>query len=119
MSFGKNLRRIRLARGYSKEVLAINTGITVSNIEKYESENRTPPLKRAKVIADFLETSLSDLMDLPEEKINNIAALKLDPESQGAIDRYRKMRDAGLTEEQINEVVDFAIAMKGIKKQPA
>ena len=111
MSFGKNLKKIRLARGYSREFLAININTTASNIEKWEADNRTPPLKRAKMIADFLGVTVSDLLDIPNEKVENIANIRLDPDSQSSIDRIRRMREAGLTEQQIDKAIEYAISM--------
>lgn len=53
MGFGKNVKAARLAKGYSKEFVAVNVGVTVATLDKYESELRNPPLKKAGKIADI------------------------------------------------------------------
>lgn len=116
MGFGKNIHDARIKAGYSKEYVAMHLGISVSNLEKYEAEKRNPPLKKAGILADLFNTTVQELMDLPEEKVLNIANIKLDPQSQESIDRINRMRQAGLTEEQIDTAIDYTIAMMAKKK---
>jgi transcriptional regulator with XRE-family HTH domain len=118
MTIGKNIAKLLALRGYSKEYLAVNTNTTVGAINSWLSEQRTPPVKTLVVIADFLGVSINDLTELPEDKIQNIANIKLDPQSQASIDRIQRMRDAGISEAKIDEFIDFAISMIQTKKAP-
>lgn len=115
MGFGKNILKKRLEKGFSKEYVAVNVGCTVASLNSWESEVRNPTLKKAKLIADFFGVTVSDLMDIPNEQLENAAQLRLDPDSQASIDRIRRMREAGLTEAQIDKVISFAIENMGKK----
>ena len=119
MSFGKNLLKERLKRGYSKEFLAVNIGATSAGINSWETEARTPPLNKVKQIAEFLGITIDELVGTtPEngEQIRNIANIRLCPGDQSSIERIKRMREAGLTEEQIDKAIEFAILMISQKK---
>jgi len=116
MGFGKNIKAARLRNGYSKEFVAVHLGITVSNLEKYESELRNPPLKKAGAIAELYGKSVSELMGVSIQA-ENIAAIRTDPLAQSSIDRVNRMRAAGMSEEKIDEFIDFAVFAQQ-KKQP-
>ena len=52
MDFGRAIRVIRAARGYSQRELAQRSGLTPSFISLLESGGRTPSVKTLKALAD-------------------------------------------------------------------
>jgi len=63
MKFNDNIKNLRLKLGFTKETVAVLMGITVSNFEKYESGKRTPPLKKAFMLANLYKVKLDDLLN--------------------------------------------------------
>ena len=62
MSFGDNLRKLRVMRGISMEELAECAGITQPQIAKYESGQTMPNPVAAVAIADRLGTTVERLV---------------------------------------------------------
>ncbi len=61
--FGKNLHKIRLAKGLSQEELGFEVGLDKSTIGKYELARRCINIRQAKQIADALGVKLSEMLD--------------------------------------------------------
>ncbi len=61
--FGRNLRRLRKARGYSQEGFALASGIDRSYVGGVERGDRNPSLKMILDIAIALEADPRDLFD--------------------------------------------------------
>jgi len=61
--FGKNLYKLRTAKGISQEELGFEIGLDKSTIGKYELARRCINLRTAQKIADALNVKLSDLLD--------------------------------------------------------
>lgn len=73
--FGENLKRIRLAKGYTRKQLADYLGVNVDAIGKYETAQREPPLEKIFQLATFLDISVSSLIGDYNAEIPNIAAI--------------------------------------------
>ena len=59
---GKNLRKIRLAKGMTQSDLCEKIGADVSYISNVENGNKNPTLSTIERIAKALDVSLDDLM---------------------------------------------------------
>ena len=57
----KQLAKLRDKRGLTQKELAEKTGISKSSIAMYETGERKPTLKRAKMLADFFGVSIEDI----------------------------------------------------------
>ena len=55
------VERLRLAKGWSREKLAVETGLAFATIERIESGRRTPQLTTAVKIARALGVGLDEL----------------------------------------------------------
>lgn len=63
-SFGKRLKEVRLAKGYTQEKLAFSIGIEISQISRIERGVSNPSISTVKAIADQLGVSLSEIFML-------------------------------------------------------
>ena len=71
------LSELRKQRGLSQELLAERTGINVNTIRKYEIGIRKPKVEQLKKIADGLEISVIEFLDIEiENEADLIAMLK-------------------------------------------
>ena len=74
MEINEKIRYFRKQRGLSQELLAERTGINVNTIRKYE---RKPKVEQLKKIADGLEISVIEFLDIEiENEADLIAMLK-------------------------------------------
>ena len=73
----EKIRYFRKQRGLSQELLAERTGINVNTIRKYEIGIRKPKVEQLKKIADGLEISVIEFLDIEiENEADLIAMLK-------------------------------------------
>lgn len=63
ISFGKNLKKIRLEKGFTQEKLAFSIGIEISQISRIERGILNTSISTIKAIADTLEVPIKDLFD--------------------------------------------------------
>lgn len=63
MSFSEQLKKARLARGYTQQQVADAIGITKSTYCGYETNKRKPDVHKIKQLADFLHTSGDVLLE--------------------------------------------------------
>lgn len=67
MKFGKifaqNMKRIRLAKGYSQDELGEQCGLTRNYIGNIERRENSPSLQSMEAIADALGVSLLELLE--------------------------------------------------------
>lgn len=69
MSYGNNIRRIRIERGLSQEELAQAVGVTGSAISRWESGQRQPNIEKLKKLSAALGVTVDELLqDRGEEK---------------------------------------------------
>ena len=64
MEINEKIRYFRKQRGLSQELLAERTGINVNTIRKYEIGIRKPKVEQLKKIADGLEISVIEFLDI-------------------------------------------------------
>ena len=77
MEINEKIRYFRKQRGLSQELLAERTGINVNTIRKYEIGIRKPKVEQLKKIADGLEISVIEFLDIEiENEADLIAMLK-------------------------------------------
>lgn len=117
MSFAEYLTNLVESRGTNLQQLSYETRIASSHLSRIASGKRRPPKPAAlRVLADALKVDYVEMLREagyidPEfmQKAQNIANIRLDPDSQRSVNRIKRMRDAGLTEEQIDRAIDLAI----------
>ena len=77
MEINEKIRYFRKQRGLSQELLAERTGINVNTIRKYEIGIRKPKVEQLKKIADGLEISVIEFLNIEiENEADLIAMLK-------------------------------------------
>ena len=64
--FGKNVRKLRLARNLSQEELAFKASMHRTYLGGIERGERNPSLKNISAIADALNTTLAELFTFTE-----------------------------------------------------
>jgi transcriptional regulator with XRE-family HTH domain len=64
---GKNLRKFRLARGFTQEDLAEKMGVKQCQLSQYELGVASFAGAKLKDIANILKVSIEDLLDVGEE----------------------------------------------------
>ena len=64
---GKNLRKFRLARGFTQEALAEKMGIKQCQLSQYELGVASFAGAKLKDIASILKVSIEDLLDVEED----------------------------------------------------
>ena len=70
-NFGKILRQLRIARGFSQETLASQLEISRSHIGRIETGEKQPSLKMLFRLADALEVSASAIIAEVEKERPN------------------------------------------------
>lgn len=83
MNYGRAIRTIRAAKGFTQKTLSNLTGFDPSYISRIEKGERIPTLETLEIIADkssipfylltLLASEKKDLRNLPEEKTSLIA----------------------------------------------
>ena len=66
VAFGGGVRKARTNKGLTQETLGNRTGLGQSFMSEVESGKRNPSIWTMKVIADALDTSVSELVRLGE-----------------------------------------------------
>ena len=65
-SFATNLRTIREARGLSRFALSVQSGVNDRSIFNYEHGVNEPPISQAFRLAQALNVSLEQLLEVPK-----------------------------------------------------
>jgi AbrB family looped-hinge helix DNA binding protein len=68
---GKNLQKLRKMMNLTQEALAEKVGVARQTIAKWETEESTPDLEMSGRLASVLEVSLDDLVNAPEDELDN------------------------------------------------
>ena len=68
---GKNLQKLRKMMNLTQETLAEKVGVARQTIAKWETEESTPDLEMSGKLAAVLEVSLDDLVNAPEDELDN------------------------------------------------
>ena len=116
--FAKTIKELRNKRGYTMQELGRLVGVAKTTVANWEAGGNGPQTETLIAMADLFGVSTDYLLGVEKKQLDNIAAIKLDPLAQSSIDRGSRMRDAGMTEAQIDEIVNFAVNMTTQKKQP-
>ena len=79
MSTGENIKRIRKFRGMTQKELGIAIGIGEESasprMAQYETDNRNPKLEQLSKIAEALEVSVFEFLDIEINSVNDIISL--------------------------------------------
>ena len=68
---GKNLQKLRKQKSLTQEALAEAVGVARQTLAKWETEESTPDLEMSGKLAAVLEVSLDDLVNAPEDELDN------------------------------------------------
>ena len=66
---GKEVRRLREAKGWSQAKLAVETGMAVSGISQIENDRRNPNSATLTKLAKALEVEVADLFPLEQPRL--------------------------------------------------
>ncbi|MBR0486018.1 MAG: helix-turn-helix domain-containing protein [Oscillospiraceae bacterium] len=66
--FSNNLITLRKLKKLSQEELAEKAGVSRQTLSKWETGESLPDIEKAKILADFLEVSLDDLLSYNNQK---------------------------------------------------
>ncbi|MBE6876358.1 MAG: helix-turn-helix domain-containing protein [Ruminococcus sp.] len=66
--FNDNLITLRKLKKLSQEELAEKVGVSRQTLSKWETGESLPDIEKAKILADFLEVSLDDLLSYNNQK---------------------------------------------------
>lgn len=101
MSFGKNLKNLRLEHHLTQEELSKNTGIKRSSIGMYEQDRVYPQYEKIKILANYFNVDMNTLLAGGPSSLNpKPSALSpqpsaLSPEEIRLLDRLRRLTPAG------------------------
>ncbi len=69
MSFALKLKELREEKGLSQAQLARELNVGTGSVGMWESTQRTPPIKRMKLIANYFGITVDELLDVtPDER---------------------------------------------------
>lgn len=71
----RTIKKYRKARKLTMEQLSEKSGINLSTLKKYETDNRNPKLEQLSKIADALEVSVFEFLDIKVKSVNDIISL--------------------------------------------
>ena len=72
---GQLIKKYRNERGMTQLQLSEASGINFSLIRNYEVGNRKPKLEQLKILADALDVSINDFLDIEIESTNDVMSL--------------------------------------------
>ena len=74
-NLARTIKKYRKARKLTMEQLSEKSGINLSTLKKYETDNRNPKLEQLSKIADALEVSVFEFLDIEIKSVNDIISL--------------------------------------------
>ncbi|MGL9759391.1 MAG: WO male-killing family protein Wmk, partial [Wolbachia sp.] len=95
---GKKIKEWRLVREYTQEDLAKKIGITRHKISKYEQGETAVPLDKLYEIAEALSISITDLLELTEDEVEN--------ELPNLIEEYKKIENQELRQALVKSLFE-------------
>ena len=75
LNLARAIKKYRKARKLTMEQLSEKSGINLSTLKKYETDNRNPKLEQLSKIAEALEVSVFEFLDIEVKSINDIISL--------------------------------------------
>lgn len=106
MSFGKNLKSLRLKHHLTQEELSKNTGINRSNLGMYEQDRTFPQFDKLQILANYFHVDMNTLLadgsapaflsaSQSGEVARSAGGVSLNPEEIRLLDRLRRLTPAG------------------------
>lgn len=74
-NLARTIKKYRKARKLTMEQLSEKSGINLSTLKKYETDNRNPKLEQLSKIAKALEVSVFEFLDIEVKSVNDIISL--------------------------------------------
>jgi transcriptional regulator with XRE-family HTH domain len=112
MSFGKNLKDIRVEKNVSQEDLAKRISVHANHISRYERDLSSPSIDVVQRIADALEVSIDALV---YGKANNTEAGLND---RDLIALFKKVQNLSAKQKQtVKDVLEAFVLTADLKKQ--
>ena len=74
-NIAKKIREFRKLKGMTAQDLSKKSGINLSTIKKYETDCRNPKIEQLKIIADALEVSVYEFIDVNINTVGDIVSL--------------------------------------------
>ena len=74
-NLARTIKKYRKARKLTMEQLSEKSGINLSTLKKYETDNRNPKLEQLSKIAEALEVSVFEFLDIKVKSVNDIISL--------------------------------------------
>lgn len=74
-NLARTIKKYRKARKLTMEQLSEKSGINLSTLKKYETDNRNPKLEQLSKIAEALEVSVFEFLDVEVKSVNDIISL--------------------------------------------
>ena len=75
LNLARAIKKYRKARKLTMEQLSEKRGINLSTLKKYETDNRNPKLEQLSKIAEALEVSVFEFLDIEVKSVNDIISL--------------------------------------------
>lgn len=74
-NLARTIKKYRKARKLTMKQLSEKSGINLSTLKKYETDNRNPKLEQLSKIAEALEVSVFEFLDIEVNSVNDIISL--------------------------------------------
>ena len=74
-NLARTIKKYRKARKLTMEQLSKKSGINLSTLKKYETDNRNPKQEQLSKIAEALEVSVFEFLDIEVKSVNDIISL--------------------------------------------
>lgn len=74
-NLARTIKKYRKARKLTMEQLSEKSGINLSTLKKYETDNKNPKLEQLSKIAEALEVSVFEFLDIEVKSVNDIISL--------------------------------------------
>ena len=74
-NLARTIKKYRKDRKLTMEQLSEKSGINLSTLKKYETDNRNPKLEQLSKIAEALEVSVFEFLDIEVKSVNDIISL--------------------------------------------
>ena len=75
LNLARAIKKYRKARKLTMEQLSEKSGINLSTLKKYETDNRNPKLEQLSKIAEAFEVSVFEFLDIEVKSVNDIISL--------------------------------------------
>ncbi len=75
LNLARTIKKYRKARKLTMEQLSEKSGINLSTLKKYETDNRNPKLEQLSKIAEALEVSVFEFLNIEVKSVNDIISL--------------------------------------------